>query len=354
MASTWSKIKGRLDYLALFVFLRTILYRDNPGRIMRNPDKLEKPSFACAYPEVTKTCARLGIYTIPQLLIAVQRAKQDAMARGFRVGQRNISRTALVTLLRGKKEGQNFVNPWNIGRKSFHPTAVLISFALGGHPASLFGPPEELVKLNRRIYEMPTRQRMRIHLLMRRTHNAITGSAGVKCGDISTLAVDPVLQSKTRLTACLDGKSWHTAWGGNPFRKQDGMPKQWAIDLACILNEAVETVFSYSAAEIERRGYGVLPMHDYMPLWYAANMSDPDSDPNKIAEREYQLKNLAELALSCLTGWERKILEQRFYGDMTLEECGNREGVSRERIRQIEGKALKKIRNRLIGVQWSP
>ncbi len=41
---------------------------------------------------------------------------------------------------------------------------------------------------------------------------------------------------------------------------------------------------------------------------------------------------------------QRRVLEMRFALDMTLEECGAELGVSRERVRQLEQKALRKLR----------
>ena len=53
-------------------------------------------------------------------------------------------------------------------------------------------------------------------------------------------------------------------------------------------------------------------------------------------------------ALNILTDREKEILKLRFGFNssriLTLEEIGNMYGVTRERIRQIEAKALKKLR----------
>jgi RNA polymerase primary sigma factor len=63
-----------------------------------------------------------------------------------------------------------------------------------------------------------------------------------------------------------------------------------------------------------------------------------------------ELRAVSDEALSTLTPREEKIVRMRFGLDRngqerTLEEIGNYFGVSRERIRQIESKALKKLRN---------
>jgi RNA polymerase primary sigma factor len=76
---------------------------------------------------------------------------------------------------------------------------------------------------------------------------------------------------------------------------------------------------------------------------------------DKAAENPSEVTSLALLkeklgeVLTMLNERERKILEMRFglvdgYG-RTLEELGNIYGVTRERIRQLEAKALRKLRH---------
>jgi RNA polymerase primary sigma factor len=73
--------------------------------------------------------------------------------------------------------------------------------------------------------------------------------------------------------------------------------------------------------------------------------------PSQVARIEAaELRAVSDEALSTLTPREEKIVRMRFGLDRngqerTLEEIGNYFGVSRERIRQIESKALKKLRN---------
>jgi len=69
--------------------------------------------------------------------------------------------------------------------------------------------------------------------------------------------------------------------------------------------------------------------------------------PEELVERE-QLKEVLEEALETLTPREAKVIRMRFGigvgTDHTLEEIGNQFNVTRERIRQIEAKALQKLR----------
>lgn len=82
---------------------------------------------------------------------------------------------------------------------------------------------------------------------------------------------------------------------------------------------------------------------------FADLLEDTNSlTPEQHMERE-QLKATLEDALSTLTAREAKVLKMRFGiglgTDHTLEEIGNQFDVTRERIRQIEAKALQKLRN---------
>ena len=66
-----------------------------------------------------------------------------------------------------------------------------------------------------------------------------------------------------------------------------------------------------------------------------------------IFDQIYKTELMAQIynLLNTLTERERKVIEYRFYETSTLEEIGKRFGLSRDRIRQIEDKALWKLRN---------
>ena len=71
--------------------------------------------------------------------------------------------------------------------------------------------------------------------------------------------------------------------------------------------------------------------------------------PEEYASREL-LKDEINAVLSTLTDREKKVLELRFGlidgKTRTLEEVGREFNVTRERIRQIEAKAIRKLRSR--------
>jgi len=70
--------------------------------------------------------------------------------------------------------------------------------------------------------------------------------------------------------------------------------------------------------------------------------------PHSVAEQVMLSEQIADV-LASLTGRERRVLELRFGLEdgrtRTLEEVGKEFGVTRERIRQIEGKALRQLRH---------
>lgn len=79
---------------------------------------------------------------------------------------------------------------------------------------------------------------------------------------------------------------------------------------------------------------------------FIADTSQPT--PIEAASRELLKENIEEV-LSTLTDREAKVLRMRFglegKNAMTLEEVGREFGVTRERIRQIEAKALRKLKH---------
>ncbi|MBI5286824.1 MAG: RNA polymerase factor sigma-32 [Deltaproteobacteria bacterium] len=77
--------------------------------------------------------------------------------------------------------------------------------------------------------------------------------------------------------------------------------------------------------------------------------ANPEETIATIEERAIVKQNITT-ALARLNEKERFILEQRVMADnpLTLQEIGNRLGVSRERVRQIEEEAIRKLRRELV------
>lgn len=79
---------------------------------------------------------------------------------------------------------------------------------------------------------------------------------------------------------------------------------------------------------------------DYLP-----NTDSPSTDNELVME---SLREEISSALQALNERERQIIEA-FFGinqtEMTLEEIGDKFGLTRERVRQIKEKAIRKLRN---------
>jgi len=87
----------------------------------------------------------------------------------------------------------------------------------------------------------------------------------------------------------------------------------------------------------------------------AGILEDPGSEfPSDLVEAD-QLAESVRKALASLTSREAAILGWRFgldgSGDLTLQQIADKYGLSRERIRQLENTALKKLRSRSSGLR---
>lgn len=134
------------------------------------------------------------------------------------------------------------------------------------------------------------------------------------------------------------------------FLKNNGYDPDVEV-IASDLNVSVEDVKKVEMVFIENESFD---------RWIGerddTTVGDLIADSSKNVEEEAINKSLIndiKKALGCLTEREREVIEQRFglntgYGK-TLEEIGIEFNVTRERIRQIEDKALRKIKRSSIG-----
>lgn len=65
--------------------------------------------------------------------------------------------------------------------------------------------------------------------------------------------------------------------------------------------------------------------------------------PEEVFARE-EMTETIDMVLATLPARDARIIKKRFYEEKTCEEVGVEEGVTRERVRQIEDKALRKLR----------
>lgn len=71
---------------------------------------------------------------------------------------------------------------------------------------------------------------------------------------------------------------------------------------------------------------------------------DNDQDDGSDVERRIDNRRAVAALLRCLPPQQARVLTLRHINDMTLEEVGRVLGVTRERIRQIEANAMRRIR----------
>lgn len=76
---------------------------------------------------------------------------------------------------------------------------------------------------------------------------------------------------------------------------------------------------------------------DRLPEWMRPKSEDRDT--------LIDLERVVPVVLDGLRPKEQKVLWYRFWGDYTLEETGKALDVTRERIRQIEAKAVRKLKH---------
>lgn len=106
----------------------------------------------------------------------------------------------------------------------------------------------------------------------------------------------------------------------------------WSDEQMTLRLDSNSSEFSVGAAEV-----GALLE------WRGARVVDPE----ELADQSMRGRAV-EKALEALPRRAQQVLRMRFgiggSGEMSLDECGDSLGVTRERIRQIEGKALRKLR----------
>ena len=72
------------------------------------------------------------------------------------------------------------------------------------------------------------------------------------------------------------------------------------------------------------------------------------ADPSELLENQDLANRILEMAGEQLTARENKVLRLRFIEENTLDECAKEFDVTRERIRQIETKAMRKMREMIL------
>ena len=117
-----------------------------------------------------------------------------------------------------------------------------------------------------------------------------------------------------------------------------------------------KTVMKNALEEKDRERVNLLRVYPYnlIPL---INGEDDESDIRAWEEDNkvyYSPRLIEEVMTQHLTERENKVLQMRYEWGMSLEEVGSELGVTRERIRQIEARAIRKMRMRKLDIMCAP
>ncbi len=142
----------------------------------------------------------------------------------------------------------------------------------------------------------------------------------------------------------------------NLLSKEDKLAYEEAIATGGAVDPALERKIRRAASKVRRiMRVAQEPMSLEMPIGseensYLGDFIEDESLPGPVdaASRQLLKEQMSDI-LDSLSDRERKVLEMRFGlkdgQGRTLEEVGQEFGVTRERIRQIEAKALRKLRH---------
>lgn len=206
--------------------------------------------------------------------------------------------------------------------------------------------------MEREIFNMFLRDMEKFPLLTKEEESAIVRR--VKAGDKE--AIEKLINSNLRFVLSVASK-----YLSRYVFKRDqtpGLPLMDIISEGCLgLIRATKTFepdrnvrfITYAGYWIEQRIRLALidykkNEHDSLdePLYESRNETHKDL----LTSKEIRLEDGISITtlLNQLTEKERRIIELRFYQDMTYEETGLNIGLTKERVRQIELRALRKLR----------
>ena len=125
---------------------------------------------------------------------------------------------------------------------------------------------------------------------------------------------------------------------------EDGHLIKAAVQLCDALNKTPDDLWSKEQIYPLEKNFSELEMnHEQVVSLLSNEQRVGELDTSQIENKE--AARLIGNALATLTRQEEKVINLRFYKDMTLDECASSLDVTRERIRQIEKKALRKLRH---------
>ena len=126
--------------------------------------------------------------------------------------------------------------------------------------------------------------------------------------------------------------------------KGDGTLTLNASLLCDVLGKLPEDLWSNEQLYPLVKNFSEMEM-DYGQVCALLPSSEQSYLPDFSEMEEAETTKLVDEAVGCQTSREAKVLRLRFYEDMTLAAIGEQFGVQKERVRQIEAKALRKLRH---------
>ncbi len=123
-----------------------------------------------------------------------------------------------------------------------------------------------------------------------------------------------------------------------------GKLRQEAVKLCEILNKLPEDLWSNEQLYPLEKNFSEMEM-DYAQVIALLPKEEQSYLPDFSEFEQAQTKALVSKLVSTLTPREQDVIRMRFEDDLTLAECAAQFNVGLERIRQIEAKALRKMRH---------
>lgn len=126
--------------------------------------------------------------------------------------------------------------------------------------------------------------------------------------------------------------------------KENGQLRKVAADLCDVLGKLPDELWTNEQLYPLEKNFSEMNMDLSQVISLLPN--DQQSYLPDFSELENgKIKQLVITALGCLTDRERKVVTRTFAHDMTLDDIAEKIGVTRERVRQILAKSLKKLRH---------
>ena len=128
---------------------------------------------------------------------------------------------------------------------------------------------------------------------------------------------------------------------------------KYAEALGCTIADLTDGVTDIEAFTLEP---DFASMYPYNLILAVSGVKDRDEEGNVTDEAKLEMYSVYIPALlksvKSLSEREQKILSLRFEHGLTYEQCGYRFNVTRERIRQVEAKALRRLRHPMHYKRW--